>query len=326
VTDASGAEVTSKFTGQEWDAETGLYYYGARYYQPALGRFLSADSIVPSATDSQAFNRYAYARDNPITYTDPTGHSFWSVIGGIFGSIAGALFSVLAAIARAVTWAVNLYVDAVKFIIKGQIFALQIAKGMLIAATRNPMAALSIILAVAAGPPGWVGLAVSIAAQGMAMAAGIRDPQTLGLIGAVAGATTIAAMLIGAAKYGAGQLAGEAVKGGGGPPWLAMVASMATTMVVNEATSDPEPSADTGGPHMSEEGIEFVKQREEFRAQVYNDEAGKPTIGYGHKLLPGETFPNGISEVDAMALLKQDIDKIVPKSGEGHCSPVAEPG
>jgi hypothetical protein len=63
---------------------------------------------------SQAFNRYAYARDNPITYTDPTGHSFWSVLGGIFSSIAGALFSVLAAIARAVTWAVNLYVDAVK--------------------------------------------------------------------------------------------------------------------------------------------------------------------------------------------------------------------
>jgi RHS repeat-associated protein len=279
VTDASGAEVsrmvylpfgelsqanssgndkvTSKFTGQEWDAETGLYYYGARYYHPAIGRFLSPDSIVPSATDAQAFNRYAYARDNPITYVDPTGHSFWSFIGGIFNSIFGAIFSVLAVIARAVTWAVNLYVDAVKFIIKGQIFALQIARGMLIAATRNPLAALTIIMAVAAGPPGWVGLAVSIAAQGMAMAAGIRDPQTLGLIGAVAGATTVTALLISAAKYGAGQLVEAGVKGAGGPPWLAAVSSMAMSMAVNEDTADPQASSESDQTSTSSEPVKW---------------------------------------------------------------------
>jgi RHS repeat-associated protein len=68
-----------KFTGQEEDSETGLYYYGARYYDPALGRFISADSIVPDYTNPQAFNRYSYVLNNPLYYTDPTGQRTYSV-------------------------------------------------------------------------------------------------------------------------------------------------------------------------------------------------------------------------------------------------------
>lgn len=48
-----------KYTGQEFDAETGLYYYNARYYNPVLGRFISADTIVPDPSDPQALNRYS---------------------------------------------------------------------------------------------------------------------------------------------------------------------------------------------------------------------------------------------------------------------------
>jgi RHS repeat-associated protein len=66
--------VNHKFTGQEEDSETGLYYYGARYYDPALGRFISADSIVPDYTNPQSLNRYSYVLNNPLRYTDPTGH------------------------------------------------------------------------------------------------------------------------------------------------------------------------------------------------------------------------------------------------------------
>ncbi len=66
--------VTYKFTGQEFDEESGLYYYGSRYYDPAIGRFLSADTIIPNIRDTQAFNRYSYVRNNPIIYTDPRGH------------------------------------------------------------------------------------------------------------------------------------------------------------------------------------------------------------------------------------------------------------
>ena len=72
----SGAVPTDiKFTGQRLD-DSGLYYYGARYYDPAIGRFISPDSIVSRLTNPQAFNRYSYAINNPLKYTDPTGHDW----------------------------------------------------------------------------------------------------------------------------------------------------------------------------------------------------------------------------------------------------------
>jgi len=67
-------DVRFKYTGKERDNDTGLYFYEARYYDPFLGRFISADTIVPDPLDPQAFNRYSYAGNNPIIYSDPTGH------------------------------------------------------------------------------------------------------------------------------------------------------------------------------------------------------------------------------------------------------------
>ena len=69
-----------KFTGQRLDDSTGLYYYGARYYDPVLGRFISADTLVPEPGNPQALNRYAYGLNNPLKYTDPTGHWFESAL------------------------------------------------------------------------------------------------------------------------------------------------------------------------------------------------------------------------------------------------------
>ena len=51
-----------------------LYYYNARYYDPALGRFVQSDTIVPGAGSIQSYDRYAYVNNNPIRYTDPSGH------------------------------------------------------------------------------------------------------------------------------------------------------------------------------------------------------------------------------------------------------------
>jgi RHS repeat-associated protein len=76
-----------RFTGQILDPESGLYYYGARYYDPELGRFISPDPIVPSPGDPQSLNRYSYVRNNPVKYIDPTGHSFWSAIGNFFKNL-----------------------------------------------------------------------------------------------------------------------------------------------------------------------------------------------------------------------------------------------
>jgi len=63
-----------KFTDQELDTESGLYNYDARLYDPVIGRFISPDSIVPRPFDPQSLNRYSYCRNNPLIFTDPTGH------------------------------------------------------------------------------------------------------------------------------------------------------------------------------------------------------------------------------------------------------------
>ncbi len=61
------------FTGQRRD-DTGLMFYNARYYDAALGRFVSADTIVPEPDNPHALNRYSYVLGNPLKYTDPSGH------------------------------------------------------------------------------------------------------------------------------------------------------------------------------------------------------------------------------------------------------------
>ena len=52
----------------------GLVHMGARFYDPIIGRFISADTIVPGAGNPQAFNRYAYALNRPLSFVDPSGH------------------------------------------------------------------------------------------------------------------------------------------------------------------------------------------------------------------------------------------------------------
>ncbi|MCP5004143.1 MAG: RHS repeat-associated core domain-containing protein, partial [Planctomycetes bacterium] len=79
LSDSSPPFIKHKFTSQELDAETGLYHYGDRNYDPVLGRFTTADTIVPDPTNPQALNRYSYVLNNPLKYNDPTGHGWESV-------------------------------------------------------------------------------------------------------------------------------------------------------------------------------------------------------------------------------------------------------
>ncbi len=67
-----------KFTGYEYDGDTGLNYAGARYYEPTIGRFISQDPLVVKTPekvlgDPQSLNDYAYSRNNPLRFIDPTG-------------------------------------------------------------------------------------------------------------------------------------------------------------------------------------------------------------------------------------------------------------
>jgi len=60
---------------------------------------------------------------------------------------------------------------------------------------------------------------------------------------------------------------------------------------------------------LSAYGLSILKEHEGFRSHVYLDSAGYPTIGFGHKLLPGEAFPNGVTVAQAEQLLFQDTMK-----------------
>jgi RHS repeat-associated protein len=63
-----------RFTGQRLDSYTNLYAMGARFYDAALGRWTSADTLVPDPANPQSFNRYSWVLGNPLRYVDPTGH------------------------------------------------------------------------------------------------------------------------------------------------------------------------------------------------------------------------------------------------------------
>jgi RHS repeat-associated protein len=65
-----------RFTGQRIEDNTDLYFYQSRWYDPVVGRFLQADSIVPEPGNPQGLNRYSYTINNPMRYIDPTGHAY----------------------------------------------------------------------------------------------------------------------------------------------------------------------------------------------------------------------------------------------------------
>lgn len=78
------------YTNRELDEETGLYYYRARFYDPALGRFLTEDPEPGSGyIPLTVVNRYIYAGNQPINNLDPTGRSF---LGKVAAIAVGALF------------------------------------------------------------------------------------------------------------------------------------------------------------------------------------------------------------------------------------------
>jgi RHS repeat-associated protein len=79
----TAAEDPLRFGGKERDVETGSDYLGARYYASRTGRFTTVDPVVnvpAGLTDPQRWNRYAYARNNPLVFIDPDGRDFYRVI------------------------------------------------------------------------------------------------------------------------------------------------------------------------------------------------------------------------------------------------------
>jgi RHS repeat-associated protein len=88
-------ELLTTFNGQRYDDTIGLYYFGARHYDPEMGRFLNSDTQVPNPMDPKSLNRYAFAAGNPIRYTDPTGHGFWDWFWGIVIVVAAIVIGII---------------------------------------------------------------------------------------------------------------------------------------------------------------------------------------------------------------------------------------
>ncbi|MEK6860705.1 MAG: RHS repeat-associated core domain-containing protein, partial [Nanoarchaeota archaeon] len=72
-----GGDSRFLYTAKELDKGTGLYYYGARYYDPLFMHFIQCELIKPDIYNPQALNCYAYALNNPYKYVDPEG--LWAV-------------------------------------------------------------------------------------------------------------------------------------------------------------------------------------------------------------------------------------------------------
>lgn len=70
-----------RYRSYYYDTETGYYYLQSRYYDPNVGRFISADSYVSTGQGILGHNMYAYCQNNPVMYYDDTGHAIKSNIG-----------------------------------------------------------------------------------------------------------------------------------------------------------------------------------------------------------------------------------------------------
>ncbi len=85
---ASGSDPNVKYTGQ-WSEAVGLYWNQARYYDPTLGRFVSADPELGSLSRPQTQDRYAYVANNPLRFRDPNGRFLEILIGAVIGAVVG---------------------------------------------------------------------------------------------------------------------------------------------------------------------------------------------------------------------------------------------
>ncbi len=208
-----------KYTMEKHDDPTGLVYLRARQYDPDIGRFVSADSILGSGEDPQSHNRYAYVGDNPLSRTDPTG-KFWNIV---IGAIAGAVIGYVGCGIATGGWtsgdcAIAAGVGALSGAIAGATFGIGLAAGGAVASGLGLSgAAAGLTSAVVAGAiSGAAAGAASYFLEGGAATATGREfdwsAEAFGksvLIGAGTGAA------FGAAGYVAGRFAPKIFRFGG---------------------------------------------------------------------------------------------------------------
>ena len=86
-----GVQNPIRYRGYYYDTETGLYYLQNRYYDPVVGRFINADSLLGANGDLMPYNLYAYCSNNPVNMSDPTGES--AALVALFAATVGLLIA-----------------------------------------------------------------------------------------------------------------------------------------------------------------------------------------------------------------------------------------
>jgi len=145
---ASASQTNRQWFGDKYeDRETGLSYFGARYYDPVVGRFMGVDPKAFSAEDIYSFNRYAYANDNPHKFVDPDGKNpvlLWLIRATGAGYAAGVLADAAGQYAAwgSVDWGLAMASSAAKAGAEAGLFG-PIPGGGAVALTIEPVAAIA---------------------------------------------------------------------------------------------------------------------------------------------------------------------------------------
>ena len=311
------------YTGHEMLDTVGIIHMNGRIYDPTLGRFMQADPVIQFPHYSQGYNRYSYVLNNPLAYTDPTGYFIDKLFKKVFkglnkalGDFAPFLSIALLAVPGINTWVMGSWVNAFQFgFVTGGIATGSLRGGL--------FGGVSMAAFVAIGSQ-------FTAETGFFQAGGAGHVLTHGLAGGI-----LAALQGG--QFGHGFLAAgltKAVMGrfnyhdGSAQAVMSRTAIAATVggtisritggKFANGAVTaamaqlfNQENSARNTATQTSDAGLEAIMEHESFIETIYNDQAGYPTIGYGHKLTAAEiksgVYADGITKEQAIKLLRQDI-------------------
>ncbi|MBV9582432.1 MAG: VCBS repeat-containing protein, partial [Chloroflexi bacterium] len=231
-------------------ADTGLVCLGRRWYDPRLGRFISPDPLVAGVFSIDSWNSYIYSHDNPITFIDPTGCSFWDVLAIIGVALVVAVLLVGAIFTGGATLAVaGLVINVSAGMMAAT--AVGIAGGAIvggIAAARagGSIAAGVLLGGLLGGVGAYTGGVLGAAAGGLFSAGSLSAMVATGLVqGAVAGAATGAAIGFAGGKGSAEQILLAMAKGAAWGALTGALLGAATHFIFANPVS---PSNPTGAP------------------------------------------------------------------------------
>ena len=229
----------------------GIYLYGARFYDPAIDRYMSEDTDTGSLDDPMSQNRYVYASDNPLSIVDPNGHdSWWSSITSAVSNAVSDVSSGVNTVENAVS---NLASDVSNTLSSPQTQAIALTAGI------DVGTALAVGLtggAILATPAGGALLGAAVSATTYTVLSGSQA----NLVGAAEAAGSGA--VVGAITAGVGELLGD----GTGAAVDAGLERGATTEL-----SDTWVSPESLTEHFQLHGPEFGAQSEEEYAGMANN-------------------------------------------------------